>query len=61
MKVIFDKDKSDKTCGTVSSISFHNPVFKRAMEDMFGVKNYEVLKKVVINEDGIKAIIERKA
>jgi hypothetical protein len=58
MQVVFNPSYGQRKTGTCCQLSYHNPNFKRAMYEFFGVKPTERIERLEITEDGIKAIFE---
>jgi hypothetical protein len=45
--------------GTKSQISFQNPAFRQAMNELFKVKDTEYISEIDITDEGITATFER--
>lgn len=60
MNIVFDPPELKFETGTSSFMSYHNPNFKRAMNEFFGVKNNEYITDIVIQRDGIRAYFKFK-
>ncbi len=60
INISFRKDKTIKTSGVMSQLSFQNPDFLNALNRAFGVSGNEVISSISITEQGIKCFFDRK-
>lgn len=53
MKIKFDPKPYEKGTGTTSFISFTQPEFKVAIENLINKREYETIESIEIDKDGI--------